>query len=83
MDKEICAALIKPNSSVQLDTIEVVDHRRCTANRRERLRMSQLNEAYYELKTKLPWIPHDTKLTKLEILVFAAQYIEHLTKQLQ
>lgn len=57
--------------------------RRSTANKRERQRMHQLNKAYMHLKERLPWIPADTKLTKLEILVFAAQYIKHLTKQLQ
>ena len=74
----------KNNDEAELSSSEVNNtNRRCTANRRERIRMCQLNKAFYELKKKLPWIPHDTKLTKLEILVFAAQYIEHLTKQLQ
>ena len=71
------------NDEAEVSSSEVKNNRRCTANRRERIRMCQLNKAFYELKKKLPWIPHDTKLTKLEILVFAAQYIEHLTKQLQ
>lgn len=75
--------VVKNNDDAELGTSEVNNNRRCTANRRERIRMCQLNKAFYELKKKLPWIPHDTKLTKLEILVFAAQYIEHLTKQLQ
>ena len=74
----------EPIDEAELSSSEVNNNnRRCTANRRERIRMCQLNKAFYELKKKLPWIPHDTKLTKLEILVFAAQYIQYLTKQLQ
>lgn len=57
-------------------------YKRSAANERERQRMKQLNEAYLQLKHSLPWIPNDTKLTKLEILLFAIQYIYDLTWEL-
>lgn len=56
--------------------------KRCHANQRERFRMRQLNKAYIELKNKLPWIPKDSKLTKLEILILASEYIKYLTDSL-
>jgi len=56
--------------------------RRDLANERERGRMRSLNLAYTRLKNKLPWIPQDTKLTKLNILLEAMRYIKHLMAQL-
>ena len=52
---------------------------RGTANQRERFRMRKLNEAFCQLKSRLPWIPADSKLTKLEILRLASDYIAYLT----
>lgn len=56
---------------------------RTSANERERTRMKQLNKAYTDLKNMLPWIPTDSKLTKLEILIYAVNYINYLMKQLE
>lgn len=44
--------------------------------------MKQLNRAYDDLKNTLPWIPIDSKLTKLEILVYAVNYMDYLMKEL-
>lgn len=62
----------KQNSPVQ----------RNTANARERARMRVLSSAFYRLKTIIPWVPHDTKLSKLDTLRLARNYISYLTATL-
>ena len=39
-----------------------------SANARERARMRLLSRAFCRLKTTLPWVPPDTKLSKLDTL---------------
>ncbi|XP_066995585.1 transcription factor 21 isoform X1 [Anabrus simplex] len=51
---------------------------RNAANARERARMRVLSKAFGRLKTKLPWVPPDTKLSKLDTLRLATSYISHL-----
>ncbi|KAL0127187.1 hypothetical protein PUN28_005463 [Cardiocondyla obscurior] len=51
---------------------------RNAANARERARMRILSKAFCKLKTTLPWIPADSKLSKLDTLRLAATYIAHL-----
>lgn len=51
---------------------------RNAANARERARMRVLSRAFSRLKTTLPWVPADTKLSKLDTLRLAATYIAHL-----
>ncbi|XP_007885164.1 transcription factor 21 [Callorhinchus milii] len=51
---------------------------RNAANARERARMRVLSKAFSRLKTSLPWVPPDTKLSKLDTLRLAASYIAHL-----
>lgn len=51
---------------------------RNAANARERARMRVLSKAFSRLKTSLPWVPSDTKLSKLDTLRLAASYIAHL-----
>ncbi|EFN78165.1 transcription factor 21 [Harpegnathos saltator] len=51
---------------------------RNAANARERARMRVLSKAFCKLKTTLPWVPSDTKLSKLDTLRLAATYIAHL-----
>lgn len=51
---------------------------RNTANARERARMRVLSSAFYRLKTIIPWVPHDTKLSKLDTLRLAKNYIAYL-----
>ncbi|KAL5288957.1 MSC family protein [Megaselia abdita] len=51
---------------------------RNAANARERARMRVLSSAFSKLKTKLPNIPADTKLSKLDTLRLATIYIKQL-----
>ncbi|CAG5120547.1 unnamed protein product, partial [Candidula unifasciata] len=51
---------------------------RNAANARERSRMRVLSKAFTRLKTTLPWVPPDTKLSKLDTLRLASSYIAHL-----
>ncbi|XP_076341321.1 transcription factor 21-like isoform X2 [Tachypleus tridentatus] len=51
---------------------------RNAANARERARMRVLSKAFSKLKTSLPWVPEDTKLSKLDTLRLASSYIAHL-----
>ena len=51
---------------------------RNAANARERARMRVLSKAFGRLKTTLPWVPADTKLSKLDTLRLASCYIAHL-----
>lgn len=54
--------------------------RRMKANDRERNRMHMLNEALDRLRCVLPTFPEDTKLTKIETLRFAHNYIWALSQ---
>uniref|UniRef100_A0A182WJZ2 BHLH domain-containing protein n=1 Tax=Anopheles minimus TaxID=112268 RepID=A0A182WJZ2_9DIPT len=56
--------------------------RRLKANDRERNRMHTLNEALERLRLTLPTFPEDTKLTKIETLRFAYNYIFSLVQLL-
>ena len=56
---------------------------RNAANTRERTRMRVLSKAYGRLKLTLPWVPPDTKLSKLDTLRLAMSYINHLQKTLE
>ncbi|KAL4635180.1 musculin [Arapaima gigas] len=56
---------------------------RNAANARERARMRVLSRAFSRLKTSLPWVPADTKLSKLDTLRLASSYISHLRRLLQ
>ena len=56
---------------------------RNAANTRERTRMRVLSKAYGRLKLTLPWVPPDTKLSKLDTLRLAMSYIDHLEKTLE
>ncbi|XP_068129849.1 neurogenin-1 [Hyperolius riggenbachi] len=67
---------------------EAVQHtikktRRVKANDRERNRMHNLNSALDELRSILPCFPDDTKLTKIETLRFAHNYIWALSETLR
>lgn len=55
--------------------MRIKKHRRMKANDRERNRMHMLNEALEKLRLALPTFPEDTKLTKIETLRFAHNYI--------
>ncbi|KAK2824016.1 hypothetical protein Q5P01_021191 [Channa striata] len=57
--------------------------RRMKANDRERHRMHNLNSALDALRSILPALPEDAKLTKIETLRFAYNYIWALTQTLR
>ncbi|NWU62520.1 NGN3 protein, partial [Pterocles burchelli] len=57
--------------------------RRMKANDRERNRMHHLNSALDALRRVLPTFPDDAKLTKIETLRFAHNYIWALTQSLR
>ncbi|KAK7601945.1 hypothetical protein V9T40_009386 [Parthenolecanium corni] len=62
--------------------IRIKKHRRLKANDRERNRMHMLNDALERLRCVLPTYPEDTKLTKIETLRFAHNYIWALNQML-
>uniref|UniRef100_G3NJJ0 Transcription factor 23 n=2 Tax=Cottioidei TaxID=8100 RepID=G3NJJ0_GASAC len=45
---------------------------------RERSRVRNLRQAFHSLQAALPSVPPDTKLSKLDVLVLATNYIAHL-----
>ena len=49
---------------------------------RERTRMRVLSKSFERLKLMLPWVPADTKLSKLDTLRLAMTYINHLHNML-
>lgn len=49
---------------------------------RERSRVKNLREAFHNLQAALPSVPPNTKLSKLDILILATNYIAHLTDTL-
>ncbi|KAJ2939582.1 hypothetical protein O0L34_g14295 [Tuta absoluta] len=63
--------------------LKIKKNRRMKANDRERNRMHMLNEALDRLRCVLPTFPEDTKLTKIETLRFAHNYIFALSQTLE
>ncbi|XP_034556050.1 transcription factor 24-like [Notolabrus celidotus] len=49
---------------------------------RERSRIRNLRQAFHSLQAALPSVPPDTKLSKLDVLVLATNYIAYLTETL-
>ncbi|KAM4621565.1 neurogenin-1 [Polymixia lowei] len=65
-------------------TVQVVKkNRRMKANDRERNRMHNLNDALDTLRGVLPAFPDETKLTKIETLRFAHNYIWALSETIR
>ncbi|XP_038651764.1 neurogenin-1 [Scyliorhinus canicula] len=69
----------KPQGGIHL----VKRSRRTKANDRERNRMHNLNSALDDLRGVLPTFPDDAKLTKIETLRFAHNYIWALSETLR
>nr|CEI71555.1 Cs neurogenin like protein [Cupiennius salei] len=63
--------------------IKIKKTRRLKANDRERNRMHNLNSALDKLRCVLPTLPDETKLTKIETLRFAHNYIWALSETLK
>lgn len=66
-----------------LAVVKVKKTRRLKANDRERNRMHNLNSALEKLRTVLPTFTDETKLTKIETLRFAHNYIWALSETLK
>lgn len=66
------------DSCIDSDDATLPPAQRNAANARERARMRVLSKAFCRLKTTLPWVPADTKLSKLDTLRLATSYIAHL-----
>lgn len=63
--------------------MKIKKNRRLKANNRERNRMHNLNDALDALREVLPAFPEDAKLTKIETLRFAHNYIWALSETLR
>ncbi|KAH9359990.1 hypothetical protein HPB48_020778 [Haemaphysalis longicornis] len=74
------AAAGMPKPAVQ---VKMKKTRRVKANDRERNRMHNLNSALDRLRCVLPTFPDDSKLTKIETLRFAHNYIWALSETLK
>lgn len=68
--------------STNVPKVVVKRERRVKANDRERNRMHNLNEALDKLRKHLPAARDDTKMTKIETLRSAREYIQRLGKLL-
>ena len=55
------------------------NHRRIESNERERQRMHSLNDAFQDLREVIPHINLERKLSKIETLTLAKNYIKALT----
>ncbi|XP_055535685.1 neurogenic differentiation factor 1 [Wyeomyia smithii] len=71
-DDELSSNDDKPGTPIQ----------RNAANARERARMRVLSKAFFNLKRNIPWVPVDTKLSKLDTLRLAKNYISYLAATL-
>ncbi len=57
--------------------------KRVSANKKERRRTQSINNAFSDLRNRIPQIPSDTKLSKIKTLKLATQYIQHLMRRIQ
>ena len=76
--KEMLAMTASESLHQRSPPIKEKPQQRNAANARERARMRVLSRAFCRLKTTLPWVPADTKLSKLDTLRLATTYIAHL-----
>ncbi len=82
--RKIPGIVSQSSSSYESDSTnrQFNDSQRNAANDRERARMRVLSKAFVKLKTTLPWVPDDTKLSKLDTLRLACNYISYLSNLL-
>ncbi|XP_067828426.1 neurogenin-3-like [Heptranchias perlo] len=73
----------RPRVKTEATATKQRKNRRTKANDRERNRMHNLNDALDALRGVLPTFPDDAKLTKIETLRFAHNYIWALTETLR
>ncbi|XP_057331013.1 uncharacterized protein LOC130671252 isoform X2 [Microplitis mediator] len=72
----ICEKKIHPNVNRPTHVI----HQRQAANLRERKRMQNINDAFEGLRTHLPTLPYEKRLSKVDTLKLAISYIRFLTE---
>lgn len=58
------------------------NEQRRAANMRERRRMQSINDAFEKLRTQLPTLPYEKKISKVDTLKMAIGYINFLTETL-
>lgn len=78
--KRYSKSRVRVRSPTQI--MKLKKNRRMKANDRERNRMHMLNKALDRLRCVLPTFPEETKLTKIETLRFAHNYIWALSQTL-
>ncbi|XP_077409051.1 transcription factor 23 [Vanacampus margaritifer] len=74
-----------PRSNTRDQTLTIGTRRRHHSPEnaaRERSRVRNLRQAFHSLQAALPSVPRDTKLSKLDVLVLATNYIAYLTQTL-
>uniref|UniRef100_F1LDZ1 Pancreas transcription factor 1 subunit alpha n=1 Tax=Ascaris suum TaxID=6253 RepID=F1LDZ1_ASCSU len=59
---------------------EVMNRQRKAANERERKRMCSINKGFDKLRLRLPTMPYEKKLSKMDTLKQAIEYIQQLSK---
>ncbi|XP_010880956.1 transcription factor 24-like [Esox lucius] len=73
--RSVCVRGVQPNRTMKPQPSPV-------NAARERSRVRNLRQAFHSLQAALPSVPRDTKLSKLDVLVLATDYIAHLTETL-
>ena len=58
-------------------------HQRHAANQRERKRMRTINDAFEGLRERIPHVCNNKKLSKVDTLKMAIQYIQHLAELIE
>jgi hypothetical protein len=83
-NRKVPSVQSQSSSSYESDSAnrQFSDLQRNAANDRERARMRVLSKAFVRLKLTLPWVPNDTKLSKLDTLRLACSYISYLSSVL-
>uniref|UniRef100_A0A915B8T1 BHLH domain-containing protein n=1 Tax=Parascaris univalens TaxID=6257 RepID=A0A915B8T1_PARUN len=62
---------------------EVMNRQRKAANERERKRMCSINKGFDKLRLRLPTMPYEKKLSKMDTLKQAIEYIQQLSRILE
>ena len=60
--------------------VNTVVHQRHAANQRERKRMQSINDAFEGLRTHIPTLPYEKRLSKVDTLKLAISYINFLSE---
>jgi heart-and neural crest derivatives-expressed protein 2 len=68
----------KQESQIQMELQPGEPRKRVSANKKERRRTQSINNAFNELRNRIPHVPSDTKLSKIKTLKLATKYIEYL-----